>query len=99
HDEGIEDAAVIAQVAASATHAAEQFVRSKPGLALRRARQVFYERSFELELCGARLTGQIDLLIHARDGRFLVVDYKTDGGVIDVAGARQLATRMGYREQ
>src|SRR5262245_10548133 len=98
-DEGVDDARAIAQVAATASSALEQFARTAPGRELKQARAVFVERSFELELAGARLRGQIDLLIHARDGRHLVVDYKTDAEVTSEAEALALAKSMGYRDQ
>ncbi|MFO0981965.1 MAG: PD-(D/E)XK nuclease family protein [Planctomycetota bacterium] len=98
-DEGLEDEAVVNWVSATATRAAHDFARSEAGIQLGKARGVFRERSFELWLGRARVSGQIDLLIHTRGGRFVIVDYKTDEGVSSEAEAARITASMGYREQ
>jgi len=59
------------------------------------ARQVLRELPFVLALDGATLRGQIDMLIEAADGRWHVIDYKSDR-----VSADRLAERAeGYRVQ
>lgn len=62
---------------------------------LREARQVLRETPFVLDIQGVTITGIIDLLYQDKEGRWSIVDYKTDA--IDAADADNHAET--YREQ
>ena len=59
-----------------------------------RCRRVFRELPFVLAMDGATLRGQIDMLIEADDGRWHVIDYKSDRVSADGLAKRAESYRM-----